>query len=133
MFGISYILSGMDDTDREAIDYLSMVPVNFYHKGKIIFNVTSFVYPQFVAGQSFQVELQPTERERTRRPAQKFTTAWFIVDRVQHKACEVQPGVFAFNIEVFLRSDESVDVSSAEIDIERRQPSIPRRLMKRSR
>jgi len=123
----------MDDADREALDYLSMVPVDFHYGGRVIFNVTSFVYPQFVAGQSFQVELRPTERERTRRPAQDYTTTWFIIDRVHHKACEVRPGTFAFKIEVFLKEDIAVDGSAGDIDTAGRETAIPRRLLKRDK
>jgi hypothetical protein len=127
------ILSGMDATDREAIDYLTMVPVDFFYEGKLILNVTSFVYPQFAVGQTFQVELQPTDRERTRRPAQDFTTAWFVIDKVHHKACEVRPGIFAFKVEVLLIKGPVIDASSVEIDSEAHETSIPRRLLKRDK
>ena len=122
----------MDDTDREAVDYLSMVPVDFFFKGKLIFNVTSFVYPQFVEGQTFEVDLQPTNRERARRPAREYSTSWFIIDKVRHKAYEPRPGLFAFKIEVLLKEADGIDASDAEIDTETRESAIHRRLLKRS-
>ena len=108
-------------------DHLSIVPVSFHYKGKLICNIDSFVYPQFSIGDTFQIDLLPTNRERTRRPAQDFRSAFFKIEKVHHVANEIREGVFTFRVEVLLGD---VDASNAEIDSETIEPSIPRRLLK---
>lgn len=111
----------------EPGDHLSIVPVSFHYKGKLICTVHSFVYPQYVVGHTLQLELLPTRRESTRRPAQKFRTAIFKIEKVHEIVQEVRPDEFVFRIEVLLGE---VDGSGDEIDGDNGETSIPRRLLK---
>lgn len=107
---------------------METVAIEFFYNGKLLLSAYSQIYPNYSKGDVIEVALIPTERERTRRPAQKRSYSWFQVDKVSHKVYETDAGEFALKMEVLL-----IDVSDANIDADSRETSIPRRLLKRDK
>lgn len=62
----------------------TLIEVNYYAGGKLLVSVWAPVYPSYRVGESLQLELVPTNRERVRRPAQEWSKRSFVIEEVFH-------------------------------------------------
>lgn len=104
---------------------METVAVDFFYNGKLLLTAYSQIYPNYRPGELIEIALIPTDREKTRRPAQSRTYAHLEIGKVSHKVYETDSGEFALKMEVLL-----IDVSDDKIDSGAPETSIPRRLKK---
>jgi hypothetical protein len=98
-----------EETPNEEIPFPKFfVDVEYYFAGKIVYHTFSTIYPNYRSGDSLSLELIPTTREKTRRPAQEFTVHDYFVERVHHKVQEGKGSEYpsVFGLEVYLRKPE---------------------------
>jgi hypothetical protein len=84
------------------------VEIGYYLKGKLIISVWSDIFPNYNRGDSVELRYVPTNRERTRRPAQEWSTRFYTVDRVHHivQQSATDENVFTLKLEVYLTDPE---------------------------
>ena len=124
----------MDEHDEKALDYLTMVPVEYWFDGHLLVSVYSWVYPNYNPGEPIRFDVKPSNRDRMRRPAQEFTRGFLVIEKILHVVAEPQPGVFTTKLEVLLKEppdDQQIDDFPHKIDKSSNQPSIPSRLLRR--
>lgn len=61
-----------------------LVTIEYHEGGKLLAAVWSRGYPTYQAGQTITLDLIPTRREKTRRPARDFTQKFYTIESVHH-------------------------------------------------
>jgi hypothetical protein len=80
------------------------VEIGFYVRGKLLISVWSDIFPNYDRGDSVELRYVPTNRERTRRPAQEWSTRFHTVERVHHivQQSRADENLFILKLEVYL-------------------------------
>jgi hypothetical protein len=80
------------------------VEIGFYVRGKLLISVWSDIFPNYDRGDSVELRYVPTNRERTRRPAQEWSTQFHTVERVHHfvQQSRTDENLFILKLEVYL-------------------------------
>jgi len=84
------------------------VEIGYFVKGKLVISVWSDIFPNYNQGDSVELRYVPTNRERTRRPAQEWSTRFFNVERVHHivQQSRADENLFTLSLEVYLTEPE---------------------------
>ena len=95
------------------------VRISYFLDGNLLCTIFSEVYPQYREGQTLELRLVPTNRERVRRPKQRFKAEAFVITAVHHimEQHERDENHFYLQLEVVLRKPPATaDLPAPEID-----------------
>ena len=91
--------------DKKFMQKQLLVEIEYWANGREVFSVVSEVYPQYRVGEAIELRLIPTNRERTRRPAQKWSVHTYIVTKVHHIVEEIDRDTnsYSLHLQVLMR------------------------------
>lgn len=69
-----------------------LVTIEYHDGSKLLASVWSRGYPAYQVGQTITLQLTPTRREKTRRPAQDFTHKIYQIIDVHHLVTQAEGG-----------------------------------------
>jgi len=124
----------MDEHDQATLDYLTMVPVQFFYKGKLLVTSHSWIYPSYRVGDPIMFDILPTDREKNRRPDAQWTSGYYIVKKIMHVIQEPKLGIFTTKLEVILDDppdDEAIAGFERKLESDEGKPAIANRILRR--
>jgi hypothetical protein len=126
----------MNHPERDEIDYLTMVPVEYWYRGKCLLTVHSWVYPHYRVGDPLMFDIRPSDREKNRRPDDEFTSGYFVVQKVLHVVREPKLGTFTTKLEIILEDppegdDKAIAGFERKLVTDEGKPAIASRILRR--